>query len=250
MNINLDEYPIPSIKNGYYYNPATRAYCCLLCNKSFEEGEIFKIGERYYDASRTISLHMEQEHGGMFKHLLENDSKYNTLTEKQKELLGLLHSGLSDQAIAQKLSISASTVRHQKFSFREKAKQAKLYLSLYELALEGTPPDKDTLIPIHEGANMIDDRYVITQEEREKILSAMFLSLTPLKLKLFSSKEKKKIVSLQKIIEQFEKGKVYSEKEVNQILKDIYDDFPTIRRYLIEYGFMERSKDCHDYWVK
>ena len=67
---------------------------------------------------------------------------------------------------------------------------------------------------------------------------------------IFSSKEKKKIVTLQKIIEQFEPGKIYPEKEVNQILKDIYDDFPTIRRYLIEYGFMERSKDCRDYWVK
>jgi hypothetical protein len=97
---------------------------------------------------------------------------------------------------------------------------------------------------------MIDDRYVITMEEREKILSAVFKSLSPLKLKLFSAKEKKKIVTLQKIMEQFEKGKIYTEKEVNQILKDIYDDFPTIRRYLIEYGFMERSKDCRDYWVK
>jgi hypothetical protein len=193
---------------------------------------------------------VEQAHGGIFRHLLENDSKYNTITEKQKELLGLIQKGLSDQAIAQKLGITASTVRHQRFSFREKAKQAKLYLSLYELATEGSSSDQDTLIPIHEGANMIDDRYVITMEEREKILSAVFKSLSPLKLKLFSAKEKKKIVTLQKIMEQFEKGKIYTEKEVNQILKDIYDDFPTIRRYLIEYGFMERSKDCRDYWVK
>lgn len=250
MNINLDEYPIESIKKGYYYEPSTHNYCCMLCGERFEEGEIFKLGERYYDALRAACLHVEQAHGGMFGHLLESDSKYNTITEKQKELLSLIHSGLSDQVIAQKLGITASTVRHQKFSFREKAKQAKLYLSLYELTMEGTPPDKDALIPIHEGANMIDDRYVITKEEREKILSAVFLSLSPLKLKLFSAKEKKKIVTLQKIMEQFEKGKIYTEKEVNQILKDIHDDFPTIRRYLIEYGFMERSKDCRDYWVK
>ncbi len=250
MNINLDEYPIESIKNGYFYEPVTRAYCCMLCSEHFEEGEIFKIGERYYDALRAVQLHIEKAHGGMFRHLLESDSKYNTITEKQKELLDLMHSGLSDQAIAQKLGISASTVRHQKFSFREKAKQAKLYLSLYELMTKGTPPDQDILIPIHEGAKMIDERYVITKEEREKILSAVFISLTPLKLKIFSSKEKKKIVTLQKIIEQFEPGKIYPEKEVNQIIKDIYDDFPTIRRYLIEYGFMERSKDCRDYWVK
>ncbi len=250
MNINLDEYPVESIKQGYYYEAATHTYCCMLCGERFAEGEIFKFGERYYDALHAVCLHVEQAHEGMFRHLLESDSKYNTITEKQKELLSLIHNGLSDQAIAQKLGITASTVRHQKFSFREKAKQAKLYLSLYELTMEGTPSDKDALIPIHEGANMIDDRYVITKEEREKILSAVFFSLSPLKLKLFSAKEKKKIVTLQKILEQFEKGKIYSEKEVNQILKNIYDDFPTIRRYLIEYGFMDRSKDCRDYWVK
>ncbi len=250
MNINLDEYPVESIKKGYYYNPSTHTYHCMLCEEGFEEGEIFKIGERYYDALRAVHLHVEQAHGGVFRHLLESDSKYNTITEKQKELLGLIHKGLSDQAISQKLGVTASTVRHQRFSFREKAKQAKLYLSLYELATEGSSSEEDALIPIHEGANMIDDRYVITKEEREKILSAVFISLSPLKLKIFSAKEKKKIVILQKIMEQFEKGKIYKEKEVNQILKDIYDDFPTIRRYLIEYGFMERSKDCSDYWVK
>ncbi len=250
MNANLDEYPIEAIKKGSYYEPTTHSHCCMLCGEHFAEGEIFKLGERYFDAQHAVRMHVEQSHGGMFGHLLRSDSKYNTITEKQKELLNLIHSGLPDQVIAQKLGITASTVRHQKFSFREKAKQAKLYLSLYELATEGTPSGKDALIPIHEGANMIDDRYVITMEEREKILSAVFLSLSPLKLKLFSAKEKKKIVTLQKIIEQFTKGKVYTEKEINQILKDIYDDFPTIRRYLIEYGFMERSKDCRDYWVK
>ncbi|WP_236719720.1 DUF2087 domain-containing protein [Neobacillus mesonae] len=34
------------------------------------------------------------------------------------------------------------------------------------------------------------------------------------------------------------------------MLKSIYADFATIRRYLIEYGFMDRSKDCMKYWVK
>ena len=40
------------------------------------------------------------------------------------------------------------------------------------------------------------------------------------------------------------------EKDINKILKRIYDDNATIRRYLIEYGFFDRSKDCSKYWVK
>jgi hypothetical protein len=97
---------------------------------------------------------------------------------------------------------------------------------------------------------MVDERYVATKEESEKVLATVFESITPLKLKVFSAKEKKKIITLRKIVEQFERGRIYPEKEINQVLKGIYDDYPTLRRYLIEYGFMERSTDCSEYWVK
>ena len=46
-----------------------------------------------------------------------------------------------------------------------------------------------------------------------------------------------------------EYNKEYKEMEVNKIIKPIFDDFVTVRRYLIEYGFMERAKDCSRYWV-
>ena len=91
------------------------------------------------------------------------------------------------------LGISPSTVRHQKFTFREKAKQAKLYLALYEQAFEAGQ-GKDDLMPLPAHATMVDDRYSITQEEKEKILETVFESLSPMKLKVFPSKEKRKIV--------------------------------------------------------
>ena len=97
---------------------------------------------------------------------------------------------------------------------------------------------------------MVDDRYNITEKENQQILESAFEYLSPLKLKLFSPKEKKKIVILRKIAEQFEKNRHYSEKEVNQILEAIYDDYVTIRRYLIEYGYMNRTKDCKEYWLR
>lgn len=76
----------------------------------------------------------------------------------------------------------------------------------------------------------------------------MFESLEPLKLRVFSAKEKRKVVALTKIVEQFEPGRTYTEKEVNGILRDIFDDYVTLRRYLIEYGFLERTRDCRTYW--
>jgi Trp operon repressor len=249
MNSNPDEYSVEDLKKGYSYDTAAGKYHCLLCGAEFETGEIYRVNDRYFEAFRAAKLHMEQ-HGSMLEHWLSSDSKYNTVTDKQRELLALLGKGVSDQEIAAKLGITASTVRHQKFTFREKAKQAKLYLAVYELAAEKASTGKDAILPIHEGATMVDDRYLTTLEERDKILATVFESLNPLKLKFFSSKEKKKIVTLMKIMEQFEKGKSYTEKEVNAILKDIYEDYPTLRRYLIEYGFMERSADCSKYRAK
>lgn len=39
-----------------------------------------------------------------------------------------------------------------------------------------------------------------------------------------------------------------NEREVNEILKGIYPDFASLRRYLIEYGFFERTRDGSAYW--
>ena len=97
---------------------------------------------------------------------------------------------------------------------------------------------------------MVDDRYNITETEYEKSLGNVFESLKPLKLKIFSAKEKKKIVILRKLAEQFEAGRNYTEKEVNDILGNIYADYAMLRRYLIEYGYLERTRDCSRYWRK
>lgn len=91
----------------------------------------------------------------------------------------------------------------------------------------------------------------MTPEEEEKIIKSMFSSLEPLKLKVLTSKAKKKQVVIKKIASQFEKGKTYTEMEVNGILKPIYpEDFSTLRRNLIELGFMERKSDGSAYWLK
>ncbi|WP_434060193.1 DUF2087 domain-containing protein [Peribacillus simplex] len=49
--------------------------------------------------------------------------------------------------------------------------------------------------------------------------------------------------------ENFQKGKYYTEKEVNEVLKDIFDDFVMIRRYLIDYKLLNRNKEGTRYWV-
>ena len=69
-------------------------------------------------------------------------------------------------------------------------------------------------------------------------------------IKTYPSKEKKKIIILGEVTKNFVKGRKYTEKDINKVLKRVYEDYVTIRRALIEYGFIERSNDCSVYWVK
>jgi len=90
----------------------------------------------------------------------------------------------------------------------------------------------------------------ITESDKEKVLASCFISEKPLRLAVFPAKEKKKYITLLFIVESFAKERYYTEKEVNQVLSEIYVDFATIRRYLVDYGFLGREKDGSRYWVK
>jgi len=54
------------------------------------------------------------------------------------------------------------------------------------------------------------------------------------KLKTIPTQRKKRDVILRYLVEQFEPGRVYSEKEVNQILVAYHDDVATLRRELVQ----------------
>ncbi|MDP9233795.1 MAG: DUF2087 domain-containing protein, partial [Actinomycetota bacterium] len=41
-------------------------------------------------------------------------------------------------------------------------------------------------------------------------------------------------------------GHYYEEREVNRILKRYHDDYATLRRYLVDEGFL--SRDAGKYW--
>lgn len=249
------DWSVEEIQKGCAYEKETDRYICNICRRAFENGEVYKDGERYFNAEKMAERHVTAAHGAMLDLLVSFDKRYTGLTDIQKTLLRLMSAGLSDQQIAVETGTTASTVRHQRFVFKEKAKQAKLYLAIYMLAVHdkrkarSIVASSEEFIDIHGGAKMVDERYQITKEEEETIVSNMFSSLEPLRLINLSPKEKKKIVILKKIAGQLDSDRKYTEKELNSILQAIYNDFATIRRYLIEYGFMDRTPDGKEYWL-
>ena len=90
----------------------------------------------------------------------------------------------------------------------------------------------------------------ITKNERDNVLKNYFKHGLDGPLDIFPSKDKRKYIIAQEIIKRFEVGKEYKESDVNVILKEIYPDFATIRRYFIDYRFMKRSDDGKVYWIE
>ncbi|MBN2503747.1 MAG: DUF2087 domain-containing protein [Bacilli bacterium] len=92
--------------------------------------------------------------------------------------------------------------------------------------------------------------YEITEADRIKTEQGFFESLDPLKLKELPSKAKKKYIALQIIAKAFDENLQYNEKQVNEILEAIHADYVTLRRDLIDYGFLGRERDGSRYWLK
>lgn len=241
---------VEELSDGYVFDESTEEYICLICGQKYEDGVLYPQIDReiFLEARKAINQHMKNNHPSMFNYLLGMDKKYTGLSEHQRELLHLFGQGLSDKEIVEINGGSASTIRNHRFKLKEKEKQAKVFLAIMTLL----KTEKDTnhdFVPFHKGAKMVDDRYAVTKDEKEKILNTYFKQGPNGPLDSFPSKEKRKLVILQHIIKRFEVGKKYKESEVNEVLKTIFYDFATIRRYFIEYGFMERSKDCSEYWI-
>lgn len=71
-------------------------------------------------------------------------------------------------------------------------------------------------------------------------------------LKQYPSKRPVREIVLARISEKFEVGKDYTEKEINQTIKEqiVFSDIEMIRRELFEYGFLDREHDGSRYWKK
>jgi len=242
---------IEEMMQGYVYNHTSEEYVCLICRARFEEGVIYPKDDLLLEAKKAIKHHISDIHTSMFDYLLNMDKKYTGITEHQKDLMVHFKNGLTDKEIVEASNGgSTSTIRNHRFRLNEKEKQAKVFLTMMALMKSDKDDSQHELVTFHKGAKMVDERYAITTEEKEKVLVTYFKEGVDGPLDLLPSKEKRKIIVLQQIVKRFVPNTIYSEKEINEVLKSIHSDFATIRRYLIEYGFMDRSTDCAEYWVK
>ncbi|MGL4762271.1 MAG: DUF2087 domain-containing protein [Sarcina sp.] len=247
----LWESSIDEIKKGYSENE--KEFTCIFCETSFEKGRIFKKEENFYDAEKTTEMHVKEKHNSSLGYLLNMNSDFIGISEIHREVIKLMAQGFSDKEISTKLGIAQSTIRNHRFKLREKEKQARLFLAIMESLSDITSKkinvlESEVITDPHKTAKAIDDRYNITDKEREATIKTHMDETKA--LKSYPTKAKKKIIILGEIVKNFSVGRTYTEKEINIELKRIFADYATLRRALIEYGFIERSNDCSKYWVK
>jgi hypothetical protein len=80
-------------------------------------------------------------------------------------------------------------------------------------------------------------------EDEESVLRAFFRNG---RLTEIPAKEGKRRIVLERISIEFEPGVRYEEKEVNAVVGRFFNDYASLRRYLVDEGFLEREHGV--YW--
>ena len=78
--------------------------------------------------------------------------------------------------------------------------------------------------------------HALDQTEQDKVLGIFFEDG---RLKTLPIKRKKRLYVLNFLARRFEAGHEYTEKEFNENILPVFEDYCTIRRELVDYGFME-----------
>ncbi|RNB86020.1 DUF2087 domain-containing protein [Brevibacillus panacihumi] len=220
---------------------------CLLCGKEAEQGVIYPVDGFFYDARRYMRHHIEQEHGSVFMHLSHLDKKLTGLSEHQITLLRLFYQGLSDVEVQQQTGIgSTSTIRNHRFVLKEKERQAKVFLTMMELLKERDhQADVRPSLSGWEGSRKPN----AVLAERKAILSKYLPERSHGGLIKLPRKQKEKRIVLEEVAKRFEPDRLYTEPEVNEILQAVYEDYVTVRRYLVDFGLLDREADGSNYWL-
>ena len=148
------------------------------------------------------------------------------------------------ERLAERLGISAPTVS---FHLKKLADAGAVtsYKSQYYMmySLNKAVFETSMLDIIREKSDEAEVQAQRDADYRRKVIDAFFEYG---KLKSIPSQRKKERIVLEKIAEAFEYDRVYSEREVNIIIADFYDDFCTIRRDMISENLLDR--DAGKYW--
>ncbi|CAH1058076.1 metalloregulator ArsR/SmtB family transcription factor [Paenibacillus pseudetheri] len=164
-------------------------------------------------------------------------------------LLLLLSQGeMHGQALAEKLNLSHPTVTHHAAKLREAAliKERRDKNTVYfklnpDFISSGAEASLQFIFS--KGARNMEEKSP-ENSLKESVLRNFFSKDG--RLRQIPAQYKKKLIAFQYMVEKLEPGVVYSEKEINEFIKQFHEDFATIRREFIMHQFMYRENDKYE----
>jgi len=153
-------------------------------------------------------------------------------------LKSLMQEDMYAERLAERLGLTPATISFHMKKLEEAgavASRREQYYTVYSLkrqALEKTMLDILAATPDEAQQDTRDEAY------RSRVLNAFFEYG---RLKSIPAQQKKKRICLEKIAGDFEIGREYSEKEVNEVLLRYHEDYCTLRRWMADMGIMDRS---------
>jgi predicted transcriptional regulator len=164
------------------------------------------------------------------------------------KIVGLLaEKSYSVEELAALLKLKPSTVSHHLSKLAEAelvSSHAESYYSVYQLDRKMLEEKSRSMFSQRElstvtaevDADAYDNKVIKDYSRRDGTL------------KTLPSQRKKLEAILRHVVKAFEIGQRYSEKRVNEILSQYYEDTATLRRELVGFGLMNREGGGGEYW--
>lgn len=167
-------------------------------------------------------------------------------------MLILLRDGeLNGQVLAEKLGVTPATITHHATKLREasliheRRDKNTIYFALNEYFIRSNAnATADLIFKNQKGESATMQSEDARQNLKQSIIRNFFTQDG--KLKHIPSQLKKKLIVLGHLIDQLEKGRTYTEKELNEWIKQYHPDFATLRREFIMHQFMFRENEIYE----
>lgn len=164
------------------------------------------------------------------------------------KIVGLLAQGpKSVEQLAEMLNLHSSTVSHHLARLAKAGlvtARAKGYYSVYQLETKALEEMAQRLLA---KENLPAAAAAVDIDAYDRKVLKNYLTVEG-RLRDFPVQQKKLEVILRYIVQAFEPGLRYREKQVNEILSRFNDDTARLRRNLIEFKLMDRQGGGGEYW--
>lgn len=159
--------------------------------------------------------------------------------ETRLRILGELAAGdKTGTQLAEALQLTAPTISHH----MRKLVNAGIVSAMSDAQKQVYSLDTSFLIEARKTPEQPEQEKTSPADNRDRVLRNSFDGD---RLKSIPARRKQRVIVLQHLLTWFDATRSYEEREVNDILRVAHEDVATLRRELVDYGYMTRERGIY-----